>query len=393
MRTTFVTPFTAETARELQRKATPPTATETVVAPKQARSDLLLLGFDFGTNSSCLKGAYAGSTELVINETIPSVVGYASEGIVENLLPGNAKMLFGQAALKNRLYLRLVSPMADGIVEDLQAAQDYARHLRQVINPPSGTEVRAVVGIPANAERSARESLCQAVTGLFDKVILIPEPFLAALGYRDEARLGDSGYVDPVRNSLVVDIGAGTTNVCMVQGYYPSGDDQISLPFAGDKVDALLGEAIRKNYPDITLSQVKVREIKEQHSYVGKLDAPVMVSLVVGGKPRKIDLGEAVGKSCEQLLQRAFDAVKTIITRASTDSVAELLQNIILTGGGSRIRHFDSELQRLLAEEGFEKPRVLCVGDNYKDFVAKGGLLAARQAKENQWQKLAAAQT
>ena len=383
MRTTVVPPLTAETAREIHRKATAQAAGEP--AGKPARTDVLLAGFDFGTHASCLKASFAGSQDLVVNEVIPTVVGYASEGIVENLLPGNARVLFGQVAMKQRIYLRLVSPLRNGEVDDLQAARDFTRHLRQVLNPPPGAEVRAVVAVPANAERGARESLCQAMSGLFDKVLLIPEPFLAALGYRDEGRLGDPAYADPVRNSLVVDIGAGTTSACLVQGYYPTTEDQVSLTFAGDKVDELLDEAIRKAYPDINLSPVQVRELKEQHSYVGKLDAPVSVSLVIGGKLRKLELGEAIGNACELLLQRVFEAAKLMIAQASTDSVAELMQNIILTGGGSRIRQFDAELQRLLVEDGYEKPRVVTMGEDCKACVAAGALVAARQARETQW--------
>ncbi|MBM3878526.1 MAG: hypothetical protein FJ387_02240 [Verrucomicrobia bacterium] len=392
MRTTFVSPFTAETARELQRKAPPAPAAFTEAAPKalSPKSELLLVGFDFGTNTSCVKAAYAGSTDLVVNELLPTVVGYAKEGIVENLLPGNAKVLYGQLAMKNRLYLRLVAPLMDGLIEDIAAAQDFARHVRQVINPPAGVELRAVVGVPAIADRSARESLCQALGGLFNKVMLIPEPFLSALGYRDEGRLSDPSYQDPVKNSIFVDIGAGTTDTCLVQGYFPTAEDQVSVAFAGDRVDDLLQEAIRKSHPDINLSLLKVREIKEQHAYVGKSETPVSVNVVVGGKMRKLDLGEAIGNSCQQLLQKVFDSVKSVIARASTDSVADLLQNIVLTGGGSRIRNIDTELQRLLSEEGYEKPRVQTVGDNYKEFLAKGALVAARQAKESQWQQLAA---
>ena len=76
-----------------------------------------------------------------------------------------------------------------------------------------------------------------------------------------------------------------------------------------------------------------------------------------------------------------------VIARASSDSVAELLQNIVLTGGGSRIRGFGAELQRLLTEEGYENPKVILANENYKEFVAKGALKAARQTKENQWLK------
>lgn len=354
---------------------------------KNSKASTLLVGFDWGTNKSCLKASYAGSNELVVNEIVPTLVGYAHDGIVENLLPGNAKVMFGLDALKNRLHLRLVQPMVDGVIEDLSAARDFARHLRNRILVETGTELRAVVGMPANVGRSARENLRQAMNGIFDRMILVPEPFLAALGYRDESRLGQAGYVDPVSNSLFVDIGGGTTDVCLVQGYFPTAEDQLSLQFAGDKVDALINEAIKKAHPDCSLSAIKVREIKEQHAYVGTLEKPIVVSLVIGGKMRQLELGQAIGDACTELLHRIFEAVKVLITRASTDSVTELMQNIVLTGGGSRIRGLSSELQRLLVEDGYENPRVLVAGENYKDYVALGALKAARQAKENQWQQ------
>ena len=223
---------------------------------------------------------------------------------------------------------------------------------------------------------------------MFDRVLLVPEPFLAALGYRDESRLGQDGYVDPVSNSLFVDIGGGTTDVCMVQGYYPTAEDQISFAFAGDKVDAMIDEGIRKTYPDVQLSNIKIREIKEQHAFVGRPENPVVVSVIVGGKMRKLDLTAQIGAATEALLGELYEAVKALIVRANSDTVAELLQNIVLTGGGSRIKNLDKELQRLLTEEGFEAPRVHVVGDGYKEFVAKGALKAARQAKETQWQQI-----
>jgi len=272
---------------------------------------VMLVGFDWGTNKSCLHASALGATDTKASFVVPTVVGYANEGIVENLLPGNAKVLFGQEALKNRLHLRLVAPMVDGVIEDLSAAKDFAAHLRGLLAPSPDTELRAVIGLPANAERAARENLRQAVFGLFDRVILIPEPFLAALGYRDESRVGSPNYVDPVHNSLFVDVGGGTTDVCLVQGYFPTANDQVSVAFAGDRVDALLNEAIRKTYPDVTLSQHKIREIKEQYSYVGHIDQPVIVSVVVAGKMRKLDLTENTIAAAVARMRREFREIES----------------------------------------------------------------------------------
>jgi rod shape-determining protein MreB len=356
-------------------------------ARKSTSTATVLVGFDWGTNKSCIQVSEPGSD--TINSTVtPTIVGYAKEGIVEGILPGEGRTFYGEEALKYRMHLRLVQPMIDGVINDVSASRDFAQHIRSQIASGSGTEIRAVIGMPANAERAARENLRQAVNGVFDRVLLVPEPFLAALGYRDEARLGKDGYVDPVSNSLFVDIGGGTTDVCMVQGYYPTAEDQVSFAFAGDKVDAHIADGIRKTYPDVQLSNLKIREIKEQHAYVGKAENPVVVSVIVGGKMRKLDLTAQIGAATEALLMEIYEAVKTLIVRANPDTVAELLQNIVLTGGGSRIKNLDTELQRLLTEEGFEAPRVHVVGDGYKEFVAKGALKAARQAKETQWQQI-----
>ncbi|HTH49657.1 MAG TPA: rod shape-determining protein [Candidatus Limnocylindria bacterium] len=357
-------------------------------AEKATEKSVLFLGFDWGTNKSCLKAGYAGKPETAIDQIVPTVVGYAKEGIVDGLLPDNATVLFGKQALQHRLHLNLVQPMVDGVVKDLASARDFAKHLRSLINVEEGTEIRAVIGVPANADSTARENVRQGVSGLFERVLLVPEPFLAALGFRDETRLSGENYVDPVRNSLFVDIGGGTTDVCLVQGYYPTADDQISLAFAGDKVDALFYDAVRKTYPDCELSTIKVRELKEQHSFVGQAAAPVIVSVMVNGKIRKLDITEQLGNACTELLNVIFNTVKELIARTSSDSVGELLQNIIITGGGSRIRGLDTELQRLLAEEGYEQPCVRLAGERYKEFVALGALKAARGARDNQWQQV-----
>lgn len=354
----------------------------------EPRAAAFLVGLDWGTNKSCLYGGPAGLGEATLNHTVPTLVGYAKDGLLDDLLPANAKVLFGEDALKHRLHLRLVQPMVDGIIHDLEASKEFARHLRGLIPVETNGEIRAVIGVPANASEQARDHVRQAVHGLFQRVILVPEPFLAALGYREENRLVDPTYSDPVRNSLFVDIGGGTTDVCLVQGYFPSQEDQISFPFAGDKVDTLLNEAIKKVYPDFCLSPIAVRELKEKYSFVGKPDAAVHATVMIGGKKRKLELTEPMEFACGVLLERILESVQVLIGRASSDSVAELLQNIVVTGGGSRIRNLDKEMQNRLAEEGYEQPCVKLVGPNYKEFVARGALKAARQARENQWQKL-----
>jgi rod shape-determining protein MreB len=173
-----------------------------------------------------------------------------------------------------------------------------------------------------------------------------------------------------------------------VQGYFPTSEDQLSIPFAGDAIDEILHEELNRVYPNNGLSRHKVREIKEAHAYVGASRKPLEVKVIMGGKAHTIELGDTIARACNALIDRIYPTITTLISRASSDSVVALLQNIIITGGGSQIRGIDAVLQKKLMDDGYEAPKVKLVGNDYKRYVAIGALKAARAARENQWQVL-----
>jgi len=348
----------------------------------------LLVGFDLGTNASCVLVGVADTKDITVSKIIPTVVGYAREGLVDGIIANNATLLIGEEALNHRLQLKMIAPLEDGIIADFPSARDFIRRVRTVIDPAGTAEIRAVIGMPANAGEAAREDIRACAAGVFDRVLLIPEPFLAALGFRDDARLGQPNYVDPVTNSLFVDIGGGTSDLCLIQGFFPTAEDQISLPFAGDAIDRIIEDELQRTYPNNGLSRATIRQIKEEHSYVGPVRKPLDVKVLIGGKSHTLELGEVIGRACNRLLEKIYPALTTLIARASSEFVAQLLQNIVVTGGGSCIRGFDTVLQQKLMDDGFEAPKVRLAGQDYKRFVAVGALKVARSAREDQWQHL-----
>ena len=346
----------------------------------------LSLGLDLGTLESCIlsKLSRPGSEEHH-GIIVPTIVGFPEEGILAGILPGNAQMLHGHDALDNELHLRLAYPLSDGVIHDLDSAKSFMAHLRSKVDPDVSREALCVIGIPAVADEHAKDNLKAAAKGAFDGILLIPEPFLAALGLRDEEKLKDPDYVDPVSNSLFIDIGAGTTDFCIVQGYFPKPEDLLSIPFAGNEVDVILDQLIRESHPEVKLPISMVRKFKEDYSYTGEPEAGARIKVPVEGKPRKIDIGKQVGEACNRLVDEIFDAIKQVIASASPQSVFSLLENIILTGGGSRIRNLDLELQQKLQEEGYENPCVRISAKDTSPLVAIGGLKVAKAAREDQW--------
>jgi rod shape-determining protein MreB len=346
----------------------------------------LFVGLDLGTLESCVitKLSKPGSGEHQ-GTWIPSIVGYPEDGILAGILPGNSRMLHGEEAIANSLHLRLVHPLSDGVISDGDAARSFLAYIREKIDPERKREVYCVIGIPAVADTEAKSRLQEAAKGAFEGILFIPEPFLAALGMRDENRLQDPEYTDPVSNSLFVDIGAGTTDFCIVQGYFPKQEDLLSIPFAGNEVDVLLDKGIREAYPEVDIPLSMSRSFKESYSYVGESESGVRVKVPIDGKPRKIEIGKQIGEACNSLLSEIFESLKVVIGKASPQSVFELLQNIILTGGGSRIRNIDQELQRLLVDDGYEEPDVTISSRENMPFVAIGALKVAKAAREDQW--------
>lgn len=379
---TLEKPTVTPTASIPANLSTPP------AKPSALKGKVVLVGFDLGTNKSCLLAGSVGATDIAVSKVVPSVVGYVKDGIVDGIIAGNRSVLFGEDALSNALHVRLVAPLAQGIIADPAAARDFLQHIRTLADPSGQAEIRAVVGVPANAGEPAREDIRRAAQGVFDRVLLIPEPFLAALGYRDDSRLNQPNYIDPVVNSLFIDIGGGTSDLCLVQGCFPTRDDQISIAFAGDAVDELMQAELDRTYPNNGLSRLKVREIKEAHGYVGPSRKPLEVKVILGGKAHTLELGDVIGRACNTLIDKIYPALTTLIERAGSDSVVTLLQNIIVTGGGSQLKGIDTLLQKKLTDDGYEAPRVRNAGQDYKRYVAIGALKAARAARENQWQVL-----
>jgi len=346
----------------------------------------LPLGLDLGTLESCIlsKLSKPGSDQHH-GILVPTVVGYPEEGILAGILPGNSEMLHGKDALANQLHLRLVHPLSDGVIQDLSATKSFLSYLLGQVDPEQKGEALCVIGIPGVADEEAKNKLLDAAKSVFDGVLLIPEPFLAALGMRDEEKLQDPSYKDPVSNSLFVDIGAGTTDFCIIQGYFPKPQDLLSIPFGGNEVDVILDQLIRESYPEVNLPISMIRGFKEDFSYVGEPESGVRVKVPVEGKPRKIEIGKQVGEACNRLVDEITDSLKQVIASASPQSVFSLLQNIILTGGGSRIRNIDQEIQQRLIEEGYENPEVRLSEKDYSPLVAIGALKVAKAARADQW--------
>ena len=169
----------------------------------------LLLGIDLGTSRTAIVSS-RGHKSL-----IPSVVGYPKDLIGLKLL--GQPFCVGEQAVKMRSTLDLFYPLQDGVVREyLQKDIEVAGHLISYAiaqaEPQAGDKVCAIIGVPARASAANKDLLLRIAKGSVDTALVVSEPFMVAYGL---------GKLD---KAIVVDIGAGTVDICALKGALPGTD-------------------------------------------------------------------------------------------------------------------------------------------------------------------------
>lgn len=377
----------AKGAKKPTSKALTETVTEVDVVDHVSHvSTTLRLGVDLGTNTTVLQLADNDAGVTLSSDSVRSVVGFPKQGIIPGILPSDADVVFGDEAVNLRLHLDLKSPLRDGFVEDVAVAKVFTGHLRTLVDPDGVHKLWGVVGAPANATPKKQKDIRSTMVGFLERMLVVPEPFLAAMGLREDPGFLESGaHVDPTKHSLIVDIGAGTTDLCLVRGYFPTAEDQTSFNKAGDFIDNRMRETVERRYPDLSLSPVTVTAIKEKHAYVGGDTREATVKVYVDGRPQKLDFGEIIHEACEAIIPDIVSGIKELLKCCDSDSTENVLQNIIVTGGGCMIDGLCERVQEVLRADGYEDAVTRRPSD-YKRLVAGGALKISENVRDDQWQ-------
>lgn len=336
---------------------------------------VLNVGVDLGTSRSAVSASNGEK------HVIESYVGWPVDMVARKVLKQD--VLIGAEALENRGMLDLHRPLESGLIKegsekDAEAVRVLLSHLLSLAGAQDleeGTRVRAVVGVPAEAMRVNKQQLRNAMTGMVDSLMIVSEPFAVAYG------------LEALLHALVIDIGAGTSDFCVMNGRYPTEEDQRTLTLAGDHVDEQLSQLIQAHYPEAHFSEHMVREWKEAHSFVGEAKDKVVVTAPVMGKPTEFDITDEIKAACETLLPPVIEAMVDLVSRVQPEYQANVRNNVILSGGSSLIAGLGAALQEALGEVGGGQVRVV------KDPVfvgSDGGLVVATDAPASDWEKLAA---
>src|SRR6266508_5147618 len=339
-------------------------------------NETICVGIDLGTARSSIS---ASNGE---RHVIDSYVGWPVDMVARKLV--KKPLLVGRDALDNRPMLDLRRPLERGVIKegsekDEEAVRELLRHLISLIGVKqkgkNRPRVRAVVGVPAEAFRVSKQRLRSVMDGIADSVMLVSEPFAVAYG------------LEALLHTMIIDIGAGTTDFCVMQGRYPTEEDQRTLPNAGDAIDEQLAKVIRERHPEVQFSIHMIRDWKEKWAFVGKPKRRVMVTAPVKGKASDLDITDELRSACESILPPICETMLDLVANVEPEFQEKVRHKVILAGGSSLISGLTDAIEKALLDVGGGRATVA------KDPVfagSDGGLAIARDASNSDWERLSA---
>lgn len=295
------------------------------------------IGIDLGTENI---NVYVRGRGIVISE--PSLVVLDRENRHTVRAVGDeARFLYGRSPDQ----LIAVSPIRNGQVADFDIAELMFKYfIRKAIGVSYLGKPRIIVSVPCGMDDVNRKALTEAIRMAGCKhVFLIEKPFASAIG------TGLPVY-DPIGN-LVVDIGAGTTDVAVISlgGLVVSQSVQVG----GNKFNEAIAEYLRKEC-SILIGEQTADNIKKDLAAALPLDEPRSI-LVRGVNQLNTSAGtvqfsseqayEAVRNPCKAIVK----TIRWVLERTPPELAADIMKSgIHLTGDGAKLFALDRYISESL---------------------------------------------
>jgi rod shape-determining protein MreB len=361
-----------------------PVAGRPILAPNDQDTGrdekVLLLGIDLGTSRSSIV-SLSGA-----RKTVESYVGYPKDAVSRKFL--KADVIYGRAALDNRLAVELYRPLEKGVIKgtrdddssgaeeqrkNLEAAKVLLRHMVDLVHPGRDEVLFGVIGVPSRATVKNKQAILDIAREVLDSVMIVSEPFTVAYG------------MERMSDVLVIDIGAGTTDLCRMHGTVPTEEDEISYPLAGDAVDQKLYDLIRARFPKAQLTVNMCKTFKEQYGFVSDAKDKIEVMIPVDGKPTPHDITSDVRQACEILISPIVEGIQKLVSSFNPEFQERLRHNIVLSGGGALMDGLNKRIEDAMQAIGGGRVAVV---EEPLYAGANGALQLAVDMPGEYWQQL-----
>jgi rod shape-determining protein MreB len=291
------------------------------------------LAIDLGTANTCV---FARGRGIVVNE--PSIVALNnSNGRVE-AIGTDAKEMLGRTPGN----ITAIRPMRDGVIADFDAAEKMLAYFIRKAHRRSGwLRPRVIIGVPSEITQVERRAVKDsAMRAKASEVHLIEEAMAAAIG---------AGMpITEAAGNMIVDIGGGTTDIAVISlagVVYGK-----SVRIAGNELDEAVIQHARKAH-NLLIGERTAEQIKIAIGSASALDERITMEVkgrhVSEGRPKTVTMNdEEIRKALSEPVRAIVQAVHDALERIPPELSADIFdRGIILTGGGSQLKHLDRRLR------------------------------------------------
>lgn len=292
------------------------------------------IGIDLGTANVLV---YVKGRGIVLNE--PSVVAFSSNENRVVAVGEEARQMLGRTPGS----IVVTRPMRDGAIADYMITEAMLRYfIEKVCGRFKLFRPEVMVCIPAGITNVESRAVQEATLQAGAKVAhLIAEPLAAAIGAGIPIG-GPSG-------NMVVDIGGGTCEAAVI-----SLNDIVvssSIRTAGTKIDDMIANYVKKRY-NLLIGERSAEEVKIQIGSALPLEEPM--EMEVRGRDQIRGLPKTIAITSDEVTEAMSDAlaaivfnVKSVLEQTPPELASDVIdKGMVMTGGGSLIRHLDKLLTR-----------------------------------------------
>ncbi len=309
------------------------------------------IGIDLGTTNILV---YVPRRGIVINE--PSVVAISRDDKKILAVGDEAKEMIGRTP--DTIIAR--RPLKDGVIADYRTTEAM---LFYFIQKAVGTfrlfRPEVMVAVPGGITSTERRAVIDATLAAGAKAAyIIKEPIAAAIGANIP--------IGSPSGNMIIDIGGGTAEMAVISlgGIVSSS----SVRIGGNKLDAAIGEYVRKKY-GLAIGERTAENIKIQIGSAMILDDKLFMDVrgrdMVTGLPRTITVtSDDVTEAIQEELEGIILAVKSVLFQTPPELSADIIEKgMVLSGGSGLLRNLDTLLSQVTGVPAYvAQDALLCVG-------------------------------
>ena len=323
------------------------------------------IGIDLGT----AKTVIVKNRKIVLSE--PSVV------LMDNYdeIPVNFGHYAQRAIGRSTERYSTVCPLERGVIVDYDATEYMLNNYMARVLGKTITKPRVVVSIPSGITDVEQRSVIDAVQASGARsVCTIEAPVAAALGMGVD-------FKRPY-GTIIVDIGAGTTDVAVMSMGGISRCETAKI--AGADIDAAIMRYMKREY-NLLIGEQTAMQIK--HHIGAAMPRNIEIAMVAkglsvsSGMPASVEItGNEVYDAICEVIDQICDAVQTVINQTPPELVGDISEGgIFLTGGTALLKGMPDALAhhlgmniRVADDVGYCVARGIGIAMNHFELLENG---------------------